>query len=158
MHTATYTAPFVVEYNIDDYINSLLYTIMVTTTHTQTLLSTNTCTAFYRLSVDEYVYVIWMWIDWYRKYQPAVFPQTYKYRCIRVYVWFKDDKHVVWMWIWLILKIISLLDRQTSYSGSTGWYFRYQNIPFIITVNDGCYNVTWWTFNQNKIVQGQWLK
>ena len=32
-------------------------------------------------------------------------------RCIRVYVWFKDDKHVIWMWIWLILKNISLLDR-----------------------------------------------
>jgi hypothetical protein len=52
---------------------------------------------------------------------------------IHVYVWFKDDKHVVWMWIWLILKIISLLDRQTSYSGSTGWYFRYQSIHIQIT-------------------------
>ena len=40
---------FIIYYNGDDY----------------------TCTAFYRLSVDEYVYVIWMWIDWYRKYQPA---------------------------------------------------------------------------------------
>ena len=29
---------------------------------------------------------------------------------IHVYVWFKDDKHVIWMWIWLILKHISLLD------------------------------------------------
>ena len=27
------------------------------------------------------------------------------------YVWFKDDKHVIWSWIWLILKNISLLDR-----------------------------------------------
>jgi hypothetical protein len=26
----------------------------------------------------------------------------YKYRCIRVYVWFKDDKHVIWMWIWFV--------------------------------------------------------
>jgi hypothetical protein len=25
--------------------------------------------------------------------------------------WSKDDKHVIWMWIWLILKNISLLDR-----------------------------------------------
>jgi hypothetical protein len=39
------------------------------------------------------------------------FPRKYKYRCIRVCVWFKDDKHVIWMWIWLILKNISLLDR-----------------------------------------------
>jgi len=30
---------------------------------------------------------------------------------ICVYVWFKDDKHVIWMWIWLILKNICLLDR-----------------------------------------------
>jgi hypothetical protein len=22
-----------------------------------------------------YVYVIWMWIDWYRKYQPAAYPE-----------------------------------------------------------------------------------
>ena len=41
----------------------------------------------------------------------VIFPRKYKYRCIRVYVWFKDDKHVIWMWIWLILKNISLLDR-----------------------------------------------
>jgi hypothetical protein len=49
------------------------------------------------------------------------------YSCIRVYVWFKDDKHVIWMWIWLILKNInsfaSLTRQQTSYSGSVGWYF-----------------------------------
>ena len=31
-------------------------------------------------------------------------------RCIRVYVWFKDNKHVIWVWISLILKNISLLD------------------------------------------------
>jgi len=30
---------------------------------------------------------------------------------IRAYVWFKDEKHIIWMWIWLILKNISLLDR-----------------------------------------------
>ena len=47
--------------------------------------------------------VFWIfWIMWF-------FPRKYKYRCIRVYVWFKDDKHVIW--IWLILKNISLLDR-----------------------------------------------
>jgi hypothetical protein len=33
------------------------------------------------------------------------------YRCIHLYVWFKDDKHVIWMSIWLTLKNISLLDR-----------------------------------------------
>ena len=80
--------------------------------------------------------VFWIfWIMWFS-------PRKYKYRCIRVYVWFKDDKHVIWMWIWLILKNISLLDRiwslwltrhQTSYSGSAGWYFRYQSIHIQIT-------------------------
>jgi hypothetical protein len=122
------------------------------------------------IGTSRYVYVIWMWIDWYRKYQPAepeyeawwrvsetnesqtsysveqadifqyqlykpvkmngifanylwtmfwgsvfwifwimwFFPRKYKYRCIRVYVRFKDDKHVIWMWIWLILKNISM--------------------------------------------------
>jgi hypothetical protein len=37
--------------------------------------------------------VFWLfWIMWF-------FPRKYKYRCIRVYVWFKDDKHVIWMWM-----------------------------------------------------------
>jgi hypothetical protein len=58
---------------------------------------------------------------------------------IHVYCWFKNDKRVFQMWIWL--KNISLLDRicscdsfasltrqQLSCSGSTGWYFRYQSI------------------------------
>jgi hypothetical protein len=39
------------------------------------------------------------------------FPRKYKYICIRVYGWFKDVKYVIWMWIWLILNNISLLDR-----------------------------------------------
>jgi hypothetical protein len=30
---------------------------------------------------------------------------------IHVYVWFKDAKHVIWMWILLIPKNINLLDR-----------------------------------------------
>ena len=48
--------------------------------------------------------VFWIfWIMWF-------FPRKYKYRCIRVYVWSKDDIHVIWMWIWLMLKNISLLD------------------------------------------------
>jgi hypothetical protein len=62
---------------------------------------------------------------------------NFSYRCIRVYVWLKDDKHVIWMWIWLILKNInsfaSLTRQQTSYSGSVGWYFRYQSIHIQIT-------------------------
>jgi hypothetical protein len=53
-------------------------------------------------------FVMWfffnIWIMWF-------FTRKYKYRCIRVYFWFKDDKHVIWMWIRLILKNISLLDR-----------------------------------------------
>jgi hypothetical protein len=57
------------------------------------------------------------WIVWF-------FPRKYKYRCIRVYVWFKDDKHVIWMWIWLILKNISLLDRIWSL-----WLFRFAHSP-----------------------------
>jgi hypothetical protein len=62
--------------------------------------------------------VFWIfWIMWF-------FPRKYKYRCIRVYVWFKDDKHVIWMWIWLILKNISLLDRIWSL-----WLVRFAHSP-----------------------------
>jgi hypothetical protein len=62
--------------------------------------------------------VFWMfWIMWF-------FPRKYKYRCIRVYVWFKDNKHVIWMWIWLILKNISLLDRIWSL-----WLVRFAHSP-----------------------------
>jgi hypothetical protein len=34
-----------------------------------------------------------------------------KFAYIRVYVWFKNDKYVFWMWIWLILKKISLFGK-----------------------------------------------
>ena len=62
--------------------------------------------------------VFWIfWIMWF-------FPRNYKYRCIRVYVWFKDDKHVIWMWIWLMLKNISLLDRIWSL-----WLIRFAHSP-----------------------------
>ena len=62
--------------------------------------------------------VFWIfWIMWF-------FPRKYKYRCIRVYVWFKDDTHVIWMWIWLILKNISLLDRIWSL-----WLVRFAHSP-----------------------------
>ena len=46
------------------------------------------------------------------------------YRCIRVYVWFKGDKHVIWMSIWLIPKTISLLDRIWSL-----WLVRFAYLP-----------------------------
>ena len=62
--------------------------------------------------------VFWIfWIMWF-------FPRKYKYRCIRVYVWFNDDKHVIWMWIWLIPKNISLLDRIWSM-----WFVRFAHSP-----------------------------
>ena len=64
------------------------------------------------------------WIMWF-------FQRKYKYRCIHVYVRFKDNTHVIWMWIWSILKNITR--HQTSYSGSAGWYFRYQSIHIQIT-------------------------
>jgi hypothetical protein len=50
--------------------------------------------------------------------------RKYKYRCIRFYVRFKDDKHVIWMWMWLILKNISLLDRIWSV-----WLVRFAHSP-----------------------------
>ena len=89
------------------------------------------------------------WIMWF-------FPRKYNYRCIRVYVWFKDDKHVIWMWIWLILKIsacsteydicdsfASLTRHQASYSGSVHWYFRYQSIHIQITYNYHIFIFSW---------------
>ena len=45
-------------------------------------------------------------------------------RCIRFYVWFKDDKHVIWVWISLILKHIKLLDRIWSL-----WLVRFAHSP-----------------------------
>ena len=57
------------------------------------------------------------WIMWF-------FPRKYKYRCIRAYVWFKDDKHFIWMWIWLIQKNINLLDRIWSL-----WLVRFAHSP-----------------------------
>ena len=44
--------------------------------------------------------------------------------CIRVYVWFKGDKHAIWIWIWLILKNISLIDRIWSL-----WLVRFAHSP-----------------------------
>ena len=55
--------------------------------------------------------VFWIfWIMWF-------FPRKYKYRC-------KDEKHVIWMWIWLILKNISLLDRIWNL-----WLVRFTHSP-----------------------------
>jgi hypothetical protein len=41
-----------------------------------------------------------------------------------MYGWFKDDKYVIWMWIWLIMKNISLLDRIWSL-----WLVRFAYSP-----------------------------
>jgi hypothetical protein len=111
--------------------------------------------------------VFWIfWIMWF-------FPRKYKYRCIRVYVWFKDDKHVIWMRIWLILTNISLLDRIWSL-----WLVRFAHSPpsfifwlgmliFSVSINshpDNIYiylrigqeysaNVAWSTFQSLKLIQ-----
>ena len=60
------------------------------------------------------------WIMWF-------FPRKYKYRCIHVYVWSKDDKDV--MWIWLMLKNISLLDRIWSL-----WLVRFAHSTIIFII------------------------
>ena len=61
--------------------------------------------------------IFWIfWIMW--------FSRENSNRCIRVYVRFKDDKHVIWMWIWLMLKNISLLDRIWSL-----WLVRFAHSP-----------------------------
>ena len=60
---------------------------------------------------------------------------------IHVYVWFKDNKHIVWMWIWLILKNISLLDRIWSlwlvrFAHSTANFIFWLNRPiFSVSIN-----------------------
>ena len=69
------------------------------------------------------------------------FPRKYKYRCIRVYGWFKDDKYVIWMWIWLILKHISLLDRIWSLwlvrlaHSPTNFIFWLGRLKFSVSIN-----------------------
>jgi hypothetical protein len=63
------------------------------------------------------------------------------YRCIRVYVWFKNDKHHMsseceYQPAQQNMKgdsFASLTCQQTSYSGSAGWYFQYQSIHIQIT-------------------------
>jgi hypothetical protein len=54
----------------------------------------------------------------------VIFSAKIQYRCIHVYAWFKGDEYVIWMWIWLILKNISLLDRIWSL-----WLVRFANSP-----------------------------
>jgi hypothetical protein len=58
---------------------------------------------------------------------------------IHDYVWFKDDRHVIWMWIWLILKNISLLDRIWSL-----WLVRIAHSPtnFIFWLNRLIFSVS----------------
>jgi hypothetical protein len=72
------------------------------------------------------------WIMWF-------FPRKYKYGCIRVYVWFKDDKHVILMWIWLILKNISLLDR--IWWVIFGVLFWLGKLIFSVSINSHPYNI-----------------
>ena len=72
------------------------------------------------------------WIMWF-------FPRKYKYRCIHVYVWSKDDKDV--MWIWLMLKNISLLDRIWSLwlvrfaHSTTNFIFWLGMLIFLVSIN-----------------------
>jgi hypothetical protein len=110
--------------------------------------------------------VFWIfWIMWF-------FLRKYKYRCIRVYVWSKDDTHVICMWIWLILTNISLLDRIWSL-----WLVRFAHSPpsfifwlgtmiFLVSINlhpDNIYilsdwriraitqNIEWLTSKSNEL-------
>jgi hypothetical protein len=83
-------------------------------------------------------------------------PWKYKYRRIRVYVWYKDDKHVIWMWIWLILTNINLLDRIWSL-----WLVRFAHSPpnfifwlgrliFSVSINSHPDNI--YIFKQERIL------
>jgi hypothetical protein len=84
-----------------------------------------------------------------------------KYRCIRVYDWFKDDKHVIWMWIWLILKNISLLDRIWSLwlvrfaHSPTNFIFWLGRLIFSVSINshpDNIYTSPWTVFELTTLV------
>jgi hypothetical protein len=66
---------------------------------------------------------------------------------IHVYVWFKDDKDAIWMWIWLILKNINLLDRIWSlwlvcfaYS-PTHFIFWLNRLTFSVSINSHSDNI-----------------
>jgi hypothetical protein len=96
-------------------------------------------------------HVIWMWIDWYQKYQPAEPEHVVCWRLSDVnesqasYSVEQDDifqyqsySHSEYMFIILKSNIntntsILLTRHQTSYSGWAGWYFRYQSIHIQIT-------------------------
>jgi hypothetical protein len=58
---------------------------------------------------------------------------------IHVYVWFKNDKYVIWMWIWLILKNISLLNRIWNL-----WLVRFTHSPtnFILWLSSLIFSVS----------------
>ena len=68
-------------------------------------------------------------------------PQKYKYRCIRVDGWFKNDKYIIWMRIWLMLKNISLLDRIWSLwfvpfpSSPPNFIFCLDRLKFSVSIN-----------------------
>ena len=87
----------------------------------------------------------------------------YKYRCIHVYVWFKDDKHVVWMWIWLILKNISLLTEYEVCDSfaflSSGWYFQSIHIDGIYLQTHSVLNNIYTSLNLKSVTVGMiWLQ
>ena len=102
--------------------------------------------------------VFWIsWIVWF-------FSVKIQYRCIRVYVWFKDDKHVIWMWIWLILKNISLLDRIWSL-----WLVRFAHWPpsfifwlgrliFSVSINSHPENIYLSTFDLHLPSVSYWVR
>ena len=80
------------------------------------------------------------WIMWF-------FPRKHKYRCICVYVWSKDAKHVIWMWIWLILKNISLFDRIWSLwlvhfaHSTTNFILGLGRLIFSVSINSHPHNI-----------------
>ena len=92
--------------------------------------------------------VFWIfWIVWF-------FPRKYKYKCIRVYVLLRMinmSSECEYDWYWKTSacsteyeacdSFASLTRHQTSYSGSEGWYFRYQSIHIQITYTYNLFTV-----------------
>lgn len=72
-------------------------------------------------------------------FESYFFQRKYKYWCIRVSEWFKDDELVIWMWIRLILKNISILDRMWSL-----WlvYFAHAPTNFILSLGRLTFSVS----------------
>ena len=83
-----------------------------------------------------------IWIMWFfpRKYYLSK-PIDVPY--IHVYIWFKDDKHVIWMWIWLIL--------------TTNFIFWLNRLIFLVSINSHSDN-TYILANPSIIVRPWHLK